>query len=496
MVNIADLFRIPVILRRGDEGTTYIVFEPDAKLPQSRKIELEGLLTREIAIRYELRPITSIDEARNFLMFLEKEYGLKEAERYYIFKLLHFQELTPLIYDQNIEEIFVFGDEVVIRDRMLADEMIRTNIRLRDPEVLFNSLAAMAGHQLSMTNPELIFSLNDLHGFSHRFSVALNVRAARTCCKVRTFNKVITPIEYLAKYCSISIEDLALLVMCSAIAKMSTCVFGDISTGKTTFANVLAMFVNPQHYIEVITKYNEIHLPHPFTNVILVHKDEEMAEEIEKALTRADVILVNEVLSPRDLEKVLLAAESAQLAIFTIHAEDIHALKRKIVNTWKFHREHLASIKLFVHMGMRVEQGMKRRYVKAVYYLDENLSFKPLTFDVVSGELCRRLDLDIESIKARYCTIANFLSDLVQRFHSDPGFREAMCNYLRFRTMWIPLLKEMYRALESTEATLLPNARSQRVITLKYDMRFCPYCGSSLREVEGRKYCPHCGEYF
>ncbi|RLE54461.1 MAG: hypothetical protein DRJ40_10875 [Thermoprotei archaeon] len=487
--------RAQVVRSEVDGKLVYRVIEPDATLRDEERREVEKFLD-DITLKHGLFLVKSyrdLDRLLNLLNYLD------EAQKYYAFKRLHLLELTPVLYDENIEEINILSNTIAVRDRELSEEATM-NVTV-DVDYLFNRLALYGGKQLSYVTPTIIFSIQDLNGYSHRVSLtyAPYSPAEYSECRIRCFNKVITPVEYIARYRSILIDDLADLILC-VLARIPICIYGEQNTGKTTFVNQLAFFIPPEIRINVIGMYKEIHLPRGTkVNYVIADNLDQLTHEFEAALTRTDAILVNEVLNSQQMKLVLSAAEAKQIAIFAVHAASVDDLFNRIIYGFKIPRTRLNTLKVLVEMGLRIENGRKYRFVSKIYFHEGGLKLASNVHDAILREVAERLKIDIEIAKLYYDQVKLFLQNLVDRYNEDPAFREQMSNYRLFERVWPGILAQFYRELGSSK--LVCELKSElripvyRELQIRYDqLKFCPYCGAPLRQDKHRgvKVCPRC----
>ena len=291
-----------------------------------------------------------IFEAKDYLkkqitdIITSQGVAASETERqilqYYIERdFIGLGKIEPLMNDDQIEDISCDGVNIPIfvfhRNPSLGSLM--TNVAFGDAEELDSfvmRLAQICGKSISVTNPLLSGSLPD--GSRVQATLATDIARRGSNFTLRKFTeKPLTPIHLLG-YKTADIKSLAYLWFAVDMGK-SVLVSGGTASGKTTFLNVLSLFIRPEEKIVSIEDTPELKLPHPHwvpqvarTSIgsELERKpgDIDLFDLLKESLRqRPDYIIVGEV---RGKEAYVLFQEMAtgHPSLATIHAENVPKL--------------------------------------------------------------------------------------------------------------------------------------------------------------------------
>jgi flagellar protein FlaI len=246
-------------------------------------------------------------------------------------------KIEPLMNDEQIEDISCDGLDIPIFVFHRNSEIgsIPTNVMYGNPDELdsfLTKLAQISGKSISVAEPLLSGSLPD--GSRIQATLATDIARRGSNFTIRKFTEEpLTPIHFL-KYGTVDIKMLAYLWMIVDFGK-SVIISGGTASGKTSFLNVLSLFIRPEKKIVSIEDTPELKLPHPHwvPHVARVaigtegKKGEiDLFDLLKESLRqRPDYIVVGEV---RGKEAYVLFQEMAtgHPSLATIHAENVPKL--------------------------------------------------------------------------------------------------------------------------------------------------------------------------
>jgi len=269
----------------------------------------------------------------------------KKILEYYIERdFLGLGKIEPLMHDPEIEDISCDGVGIPIfvfhRNPRLGS--IKTNIIFTDPEELDSTLiryAQLCGHSISILNPLLDGVLPD--GSRIQGTLSTDIAKRGSNFTIRKFSKMpYTPVHILASGTA-DVKTLAFLWMAVDYGS-SILLSGGTATGKTTFLNILSLFIKPEMKIVSIEDTNEIVLPHQHwvsqvARVPVATEHGKARGEIdlfdllrESLRQRPDYIIVGEV---RGKEAYVLFQQMAtgHYSLATIHAESMEKLIDRLI---------------------------------------------------------------------------------------------------------------------------------------------------------------------
>ncbi|MBU5687787.1 MAG: type II/IV secretion system ATPase subunit, partial [Candidatus Aenigmarchaeota archaeon] len=342
------------ILWNNEKGFyEYIVVEPPitdqineifSKLKEliEEKLDVDfNKLTNEESKQYLKKQLEELVNIFN-IKITEKEKTILE---YYIDRdFLGMGKLEPLMHDQNIEDISCDGVNIpiFIFHKNPKIGTVRTNIVYSDPNELDETLvrfAQLCGQSISVLNPILDGTLPD--GSRIQGTLSTDIAKRGSNFTIRKFNKTpYTPTHILATETA-DLKTLAYLW--TAIDYGSSILLsGGTATGKTTFLNVLSLFIRPEMKIVSIEDTSEIVLPHPhwisqIARVPIASEHEKIRGKVdlfdllrESLRQRPDYIIVGEV---RGKEAYVLFQQMAtgHYSLATIHAESMEKLVDRLI---------------------------------------------------------------------------------------------------------------------------------------------------------------------
>jgi flagellar protein FlaI len=254
------------------KGLVYTLVEPamsdrekrllkklEESLTEVIDVKLSKIKTREKIIDYLQERVQSVLE--DLGITVRKE--VYEKVMYYIIRdFFGLNEIEPLMYDPYIEDIGCNGLKTPVFIIHKKFGSLRTNLVYNDPDRLTDfvvKLSERCGRYISYAVPLLDGSLPD--GSRIQASLAKDVTTRGPTFSIRKFrSNPYSPIDLieLGTASSKMMAYLWLLVHYSA----SVMICGGVSTGKTTFLNVLSMFIPPEDKVISIEDTREINIPH------------------------------------------------------------------------------------------------------------------------------------------------------------------------------------------------------------------------------------------
>ncbi|NCN38783.1 MAG: type II/IV secretion system ATPase subunit, partial [Candidatus Aenigmarchaeota archaeon] len=252
----------------------YIVVQPQIPARMKRLItKLKDILEEKLDIDFSK---LKKQEAKEYLRresFKLLDYfriNISETEKtiliYYIERdFLGLGPIEPIMHDPNIEDISCDGINIPIyifhRDPLLGS--IPTNIIFPDSEELDSYLiriAQLCGQSVSVIDPLLQGSLPD--GSRVQGTLSTDIARRGSNFTIRKFTESpLTPTHLLA-YKTINAKTLAFLWLAVDYSS-SVLVSGGTATGKTSFLNILSLFIRRNMKIVSIEDTAELKLLHP-----------------------------------------------------------------------------------------------------------------------------------------------------------------------------------------------------------------------------------------
>ena len=250
----------------------YNVVEPELS-PEEKKIlkSIENDLTEIIDVKMSITKNKS--KATQYLQgkvkqILEETGRVLSAGRY--IKIMYYivrnfvglNEIEPMMHDPYIEDIGCSGlnSAIYIIHRRFGS--IETNIKYKDFEYLSNfvvKISERCGRYISYAKPLLDGSLPD--GSRIQASLAKDVTTKGPTFSIRKFRKnPFSPVDIINMKTAPSGLMAYLWFLLEHDTSIIVC--GGVSTGKTSFLNVLSMFIAPEEKIISIEDTREINLPH------------------------------------------------------------------------------------------------------------------------------------------------------------------------------------------------------------------------------------------
>jgi flagellar protein FlaI len=257
---------------KKEKTLLYIVEEPKLDPEEARMLKkMETALSELIDVR--LSVIKNRFEAMNYLhkkvvriledLGMEISYQKYTKIMYYIIRnFIGLNEIESLMHDPYIEDIGVdgIGSPVYVTHRKFGT--MASNIVFNDHEYLSNfviKISERCGRYISYASPLLDGSLPD--GSRIQASLAKDVTTKGPTFSIRKFRKnPLSPIDIISL--KTASAELVAYLWLLVEHNISVLVCGGVSTGKTTFLNILSMFIPKEDKIISIEDTREINLPH------------------------------------------------------------------------------------------------------------------------------------------------------------------------------------------------------------------------------------------
>ena len=222
-------------------------------------IHLSTIKNRSDTLKYVEQKIHKIINEYNICL----TEGRYMKIMYYIYRnFIGLNEIDPFMHDPNIEDIGCDGLDVSIYIVHRKFGSIRTNIKFTDMEKLRDfvvKLAERCGRYISYAEPLLDGTLPD--GSRIQASLATDVTMHGPTFSIRKFmRRPFSPINMIDNKTT-NAEILAYLWF-AVENGISMMIIGGVATGKTSFLNVLSMFIPPEAKIISIEDTRELQLPH------------------------------------------------------------------------------------------------------------------------------------------------------------------------------------------------------------------------------------------
>ncbi len=182
---------------------------------------------------------------------------------YFIYRdFVGFNDIEGLLHDPYIEDIGCTGLDIPVFVVHRKFGSIETNISFKDSDYLNNfviKLSERCGRYISYAKPLLDGSLPD--GSRVQATLAKDVTTKGPTFSIRKFRvEPFSPIDVI-NFNTASSEIMAYLWL-MVESRASTLICGGVSTGKTTFLNVMSMFIPPEDKIVSIEDTRELNLQH------------------------------------------------------------------------------------------------------------------------------------------------------------------------------------------------------------------------------------------
>ena len=233
--------------------------------------------------------------------------------------------LESLLADPEITEIMVNRYDEIFIERMGRIELSGSQFSSEQAvRGVIERIIFPLGRRLDDASPMVDARLRD----GSRINAVIPPVAIRgASMTIRKFTKKGIDLDALVQNASLSIELAKFLNLCM-IQRLNILVSGGTGSGKTTFLNVLANCIPPNHRIVTIEDSAELHINHP--HVMALEARPENAEGrgaislralVRNALRmRPDRIIVGEVRGPEALDMLTAMNTGHEGSLTTLHA--------------------------------------------------------------------------------------------------------------------------------------------------------------------------------
>ncbi|UCC91526.1 MAG: type II/IV secretion system ATPase subunit [Candidatus Aenigmatarchaeota archaeon] len=350
-------------------------------------VELSAVRKKGRVFEYLQEKLQKILEDENLILSSETYVKIM----YHIYRdFVGFNEIEGLLHDPYIEDIGCPGLNIPIFVVHRKFGSIETNIVFKDGGYLNNfviKLSERCGRYISYAKPLLDGSLPD--GSRVQATLAKDVTTKGPTFSIRKFRvEPFSPIDVL-NFNTASPELMAYLWLVVE-SRVSTLICGGVSTGKTTFLNVMSMFIPPEDKIVSIEDTRELNLPHenwiPSVSRIGFGVPEiggkrygevTLFELLKESFRQnPDYVIVGEVRG-REAYVMFQGMASGHSSLGTIHAGSIEdVIKRLETPPIELSPTLIETLDLIVMMVHARERGKSARRVKEI---DEIESIDPKT---------------------------------------------------------------------------------------------------------------------
>ena len=321
----------------------YTVVEPEFNDKiKSIILKVKELIEQRLDIDFsKLKKFEALDYLHKNINDLLTYYAFKltDEERssinYYIERdFVGLGKIEPFMKDPNIEDISCdgVGIPIFVFHRNPKIGSLETNVMFASDEELDSNiirLSQLSGKSISVAAPLVDGSLPD--GSRIQATLATDIARRGSNFTIRKFTEEpLTPV-HLLEFGTVDVPILAYLWMAVDFGR-SILVSGGTASGKTTFLNVLSLFIKPDKKIISIEDTPELKLPHPhwvpqvarttFTTGVKKIGEVDLYDLLKETMRqRPDYIIVGEV---RGSEASVLFQEMAtgHPSLSTIHAEN------------------------------------------------------------------------------------------------------------------------------------------------------------------------------
>ncbi len=307
------------------------------------------------------------------------------ALKYYIQRdFIGLEKIEPLMRDEQIEDISCdgIGIPIYVFHRNQDVGSVPTNIVFNTAEELdsfITRLSQVAGRSISIAEPLVDGTLPD--GSRLQATLATDIARKGSNFTIRKFSEdPLTPI-HLLNYGTVDVRSLAYLWMLVDYGR-SILVSGGTASGKTTFLNVLSLFIRPDKKIISIEDTAELRLPHPHwvptvARTPIAEQGKigqiDMFELLRESFRqRPDYLIVGEV---RGQEAYILFQEMAtgHPSLATIHAENVDRLVDRLTTPpISLPKGLVAGLDSIVFMA---RMRYREKFVRKVVEIDEVIRF-------------------------------------------------------------------------------------------------------------------------
>ncbi len=315
-------------------------------------IRIKEILEEKLDVDFtKMKEVEAKDYLHNQVGYLLKYFGInitKEEENILLYFIdrdfIGLGPVEPFMHDPDIEDVSCDGVNIpfYVFHRNSKIGSVATNIMFNEGEELDSyliRLAQLTGKAISVLDPLLDGTLPD--GSRIQGTLGTDIAKKGSNFTIRKFTKIPFTPAHLFNYETLDVKSLAFLWMAVDFG-YSILASGGTATGKTSFLNVLSLFIRPAMKIVSIEDTGEIQLHHqhwipqvarvPFSEGAAKNKgDIDLFDLLRESLRqRPDYIIVGEV---RGKEAYVLFQQMAtgHASLATIHAESFEKLVDRLI---------------------------------------------------------------------------------------------------------------------------------------------------------------------
>jgi len=386
----------------------------------------------------------------------------EESIRCFVYDKLSMKSLTPLLLEDNLEEIMVIGQSCPVYVFDKEKGMVQTDIKLEDEEIreIINRVAKYSGRVVDDSNPLLDARLPD----GSRVNATLrSVTPRGSTITIRRFGKESLTISDLIRFKTMSTQLAAflwLVVEGLRTKPANIMILGGTASGKTTTLNVLSYFIPQEERIISIEDTLEVNLRHQHWIPMETKPPEPgrqnevtMDDLLKNALRmRPDRIIVGEVRAQEALTLFTAMNTGHEGCLATIHANSAReALTRLQSHPMNVPGVMIPALDLIIAQRRHMEKGRLMRSIFEVAEIggregDNILTNTLFQYNPVKGTLetkllngkiiqelssltnlsVKEIDAEIDRREALLDTIAksnlhqNEIHELIQLYYKDP----------------------------------------------------------------------------
>jgi pilus assembly protein CpaF len=318
--------------------------------------------------------------------------------------------LTPLLADENIEEIIITGvDKIwVIREGGRKEPVPQQDLdhdRLVDQ---INRLVAATSRQVNLASPIMDGSLPD----GARINVVIApVAVPSPSVTIRRHRLIARTLDDLLRLGTLNVPS-AEFLKAAVQARLGILVAGGTGTGKTNFLNVLAGLFERSERIAVIEDTHELDLPLPDVQYMITRRGNAegaapitQRELVSNALRmRPDRIVVGEVRGAEALDMIMASNTGHEGFVTTVHANSAPQALKRVLQLCELseegknvRQETLAewiALAFQVVVFLRFDRTTGLRYVEEIFEVEgrvegEGVIVHQAVFKREQGELVR-----------------------------------------------------------------------------------------------------------
>lgn len=292
----------------------------------------------------------------------------EEGAKCFVYNELSLGKLTPLLLDDNLEEIMVIGQKcpVYVYDRVKG--MVQTEIKLENSEVgkIIERIANFSGRRVDASSPLLDARLPD---GSRVNATYMNVTPRGYTLTIRRFAREALTISDLIRFKTMTTKLAAFLWLTVdglRTKPANILILGGTASGKTTTLNVLSYFIPQNERIISIEDTLEVNLKHQHWIPMETKPPEPgsknevtMDDLLKNALRmRPDRIIVGEVRAEEALTLFTAMNTGHEGCMATIHANSAReALTRLQSHPMNVPGIMIPALDLIIAQRRQVERG-------------------------------------------------------------------------------------------------------------------------------------------